>query len=90
MLPVIWTAESPEQALADYATVPVFDQVRAEARVRQIDGSARAREQLALSHGSVISPTAITQLAAVKKSTVGTAKALFRRYAYCRGFSANR
>lgn len=70
LLPVIWTAESPEQALADYATVAVFDEVRAEARVRQLDGFARALEQLALSHGSVISPTAIAQLAAVKKSTV--------------------
>ena len=70
LLPVIWTAEHPEQALADYATVAVFDEVRAEARVRQIDGFARALEQLALSHGSVISPTTIAQLAAVKKSTV--------------------
>lgn len=70
LLPVIWTAESPEQALADYATVAVFDAVRAEARVRQLDGFARALEQLALSHASVISPTAIAQLAAVKKSTV--------------------
>lgn len=70
LLPVIWTADSPEQALADYATVAVFDEVRAEARVRQIDGFARALEQLALSHGSVLSPTAIAQLAAVKKSTV--------------------
>ncbi len=70
LLPVIWTADSPTEALADYATVAVFDEVRAEARVRQIDGFARALEQLALSHGSVISPTAIAQLAAVKKSTV--------------------
>ncbi len=70
LLPIIWTSESAEQALADYATVAVFDEVRAEARVRQIDGFARALEQLALSHGSVISPTAIAQLAAVKKSTV--------------------
>lgn len=70
LLPVIWTAESAEEALADYATVAVFDEVRAEARVRQLDGFARALEQLALSHGSVISPTAIAQLAAVKKSTV--------------------
>lgn len=70
LLPVIWTANSPEQALADYATVAVFDEVRAEARVRQIDGFARTLEPLALSHGSVISPTAIAQLAAVKKGTV--------------------
>jgi len=70
LMPVVWTAENPEEALADYATVAVFDEVRAEARVRQIDGFARALEQLALSHGSVISPTAIAQLAAVKKSTV--------------------
>ena len=70
LLPVIWTADSAEQALADYATVAVLDEVRAEARVRQVDGFARALEQLALSHGSVISPTAIAQLAAVKKSTV--------------------
>ena len=70
LLPVIWTAESPEQALADYATVAVLDEVRAEARVRQLDGFARALEQLALSHGSVLSPTAIAQLASVKKSTV--------------------
>lgn len=70
LLPVIWTAENADQALADYATVAVFDEVRAEARVRQIDGFARALEQLALSHGSVISPTAIAELAAVKKSTV--------------------
>lgn len=32
--------------------------------------SARALEQLALSHGSVLSPTAIAQMADVKKSTV--------------------
>ena len=70
LLPVIWTSERPDEALADYATVAVFDEVRAEARVRQLDGFARALEQLALSHGSVISPTAIAQLAAVKKSTV--------------------
>ncbi len=70
LLPVIWIADSAEEALADYATVAVFDEVRAEARVRQIDGFARALEQLALSHGSVISPTAIAQLASVKKSTV--------------------
>ena len=70
LLPVVWTAEDPAQALADYATVAVFDEVRAEARVRQIDGFARALEQLALSHGSVLSPTAIAQLADVKKSTV--------------------
>lgn len=30
LLPVIWTAESADQALADYATVAVFDEVRAE------------------------------------------------------------
>ena len=70
LLPVVWTADDPAQALADYATVAVLDEVRAEARVRQIAGFARALEQLALSHGSVISPTAIAQLADVKKSTV--------------------
>jgi predicted AAA+ superfamily ATPase len=70
LMPVVWTAENPEEALADYATVAVFDEVRAEARVRQIDGFARALEQLALSHGRVISPTAIAHHAAVKKSTV--------------------
>ena len=43
---------------------------RAEARVRQLDAFARALEQLARSHGSVLSPTAIAQMAAVKKSTV--------------------
>jgi uncharacterized protein len=70
MLPVIRTAESAEQALADYATVAVFDEARAEARIRQIDGFARVLEQLALSHGGVLSPTAIAQHADVKKSTV--------------------
>jgi uncharacterized protein len=70
MLPLIWTAADAEAALADYATVAVLDEVRAEARVRQLDGFARALEQLALSHGSVLSPTAIAQLADVKKSTV--------------------
>ena len=70
LLPVVWTADDPAQALADYATVAVLDEVRAEARVRQLDGFARALEQLALSHGSVLSPTAIAQMADVKKSTV--------------------
>jgi len=67
---MVWTAEDPSQALADYATVAVFDEVRAEARVRQLDGFARALEQLALSHGRVVSPTAIAQQAEVKKSTI--------------------
>lgn len=70
LLPVVWAAEDPAQALADYATIAVLDEVRAEAAVRQVAGFARALEQLALSHGSVISPTAIAQHADVKKSTV--------------------
>jgi len=70
LLPIVWTVDDPERALADYATVAVFDEVRAEARIRQIEAFARALEQLALSHGSVFSPTAVAQLANVKKSTV--------------------
>lgn len=70
LLPIVWTAADPEEALADYATVAVFDEVRAEARIRQIEAFARALEQLALSHGGVFSPTAVAQHADVKKSTV--------------------
>lgn len=70
LLPVVLSADDPAQALADYATLAVLDEVRAEARVRQIAGFTRAMEQLALSHGSLLSPTAIAQLADVKKSTV--------------------
>lgn len=70
LLPVVWTADDPVQALADYATIAVLDEVRAEATVRQIAGFTRALEQLALSHGSIISPTTIAQHADVKKSTV--------------------
>lgn len=70
LLPIVWTAADPDQALADYATVAVFDEVRAEARIRQIEAFARALEQLALSHGGVFSPTAVAQQANVKKSTV--------------------
>ena len=70
LLPVVYTAANPAEALGDYATVAVLDEVKAEAAVRQIAGFARALEQLALSHGSVLSPTAIAQLAGVKKSTV--------------------
>ena len=70
LLPIVWTAEDPVEALSDYATVAVFDEVRAEARIRQLDGFTRALEQLALSHGSVLSPTAIAQQSAVKKSTI--------------------
>ncbi len=70
LLPVVWTADDPAEALADYAAIAVLDEVRAEATVRQVAGFTRALEQLALSHGSVISPTAIAQHADVKKSTV--------------------
>jgi len=70
LLPVVCTADDPVQAIADYATIAVLDEVRAEAAVRQIAGFARALEQLALAHGSVLSPTAIAQQAEVKKSTV--------------------
>lgn len=70
LLPVVWTADEPAQALADYATIAVLDEVRAEATVRQVTGFVRALEQLALSHGSVLSATAIAQHADVKKSTV--------------------
>ena len=38
--------------------------------MRQIDEGARALEQLARPHGCGISPTAIAQLASVKKGTV--------------------
>jgi predicted AAA+ superfamily ATPase len=70
MLPVVWTAPDPAAALADYATVAVVDEVTAEVRVRQVAAFARALEQLALSHGRVLSPTAIAQQAEVAKSTV--------------------
>ena len=70
LLPVVLTADDPAQALADYATLAVLDEVRAEATVRHIAGFTRAMEQLALSHGSVLSPTTIAQHADVKKSTV--------------------
>lgn len=69
-LPVVYTADDPAGALADYATVAVLDEVRAEAAVRQVAGFARALEQLALSQGAVLSPTAIAHSAEVKKSTV--------------------
>ena len=59
LLPVVWTADEPAQALADYATIAVLDVVRAEATVRQVAGFARGLEQLALAHGSVLSPTAL-------------------------------
>jgi predicted AAA+ superfamily ATPase len=70
LLPVVWTADDPEQALRAYAAVAVLDEVTAEARVRQVSGFARDVEQLALAHGSVLSPTAIAHYADVKKSTV--------------------
>ena len=70
LLPVVLTADDPAQALADYATLAVLDEVRAEATVRHIAGFTRAMEQLALSHGCVLSPTTIAQHADVKKSTV--------------------
>ncbi len=70
LLPVVCTADDPAAAIADYASIAVLDEVRAEATVRQIAGFARALEQLALSHGSVLSATAIAQHADVKKSTV--------------------
>ena len=70
LLPIVWTADDADQALADYATVAVFDEVRAEARIRKLDAFTRALEQLALCHGGVLSPTSIAQLAEVKKSTV--------------------
>lgn len=70
LLPVVWTAPEPEAALHDYATVAVLDEVMAEVRVRQVAAFARALEQLALAHGSVLSPTAIAQQAGVPKSTV--------------------
>jgi predicted AAA+ superfamily ATPase len=70
MLPIIWTAEDADTALHDYATVAILDEARAEARLREVAGFARALEQLALSHGAVVSPTAIAQQAEVKRTTV--------------------
>jgi predicted AAA+ superfamily ATPase len=70
MLPIVWTAPDPAAALADYASLAVTDEVTAEARVRQVSAFARALEQLALTHGRVLSPTAIAQQAEVAKSTV--------------------
>lgn len=70
LLPIVWTSPDPGTALADYASVAVIDEVSAEVRVRQVAAFARALEQMALSHGRVLSPTAIAQQAGVAKSTV--------------------
>lgn len=70
MLPIVWMSPDPTAALHDYATVAVLDEVTAEARVRQVAAFSRALEQLALTHGRVLSPTSTAQQAAVAKSTV--------------------
>lgn len=70
LLPIVLTADDPPAALIDYVTVAVLDEVRAEATVRQLGSFARVLEQLSLAHGGVLSPTAIGEMAQVKKSTV--------------------
>ncbi|MBU6366927.1 MAG: DUF4143 domain-containing protein [Gemmatimonadetes bacterium] len=70
LLPLVWGAADPAQALADYATVAVHEEARAEARVRRVDDFTRALAQLALAQASVLSISTIAQQAGARRASV--------------------
>jgi predicted AAA+ superfamily ATPase len=70
MLPLVVTAEVPDSALSAYAGLYLREEVQVEGIVRNIGSFARFLETMSLSHGSVLSTSAVARDCQVSRTTV--------------------
>jgi len=69
-LPVIWTAEDPQDSLAAYVQMYLREEIQAEAIVRNLPGFARFLPIAALFHGQTMNVAGLARDAQVARSTV--------------------
>jgi predicted AAA+ superfamily ATPase len=69
-LPVIWTAEDPQDSLAAYVQMYLREEIQAEAIVRNLPGFARCLPIAALFHGQTMNVAGLARDAQVARSTV--------------------
>jgi predicted AAA+ superfamily ATPase len=69
-LPVIWTADDPEDTLAAYARLYLREEIQAEALVRNLPGFARFLPVAALFHGQTLNAAGLARDAGVARGTV--------------------
>ncbi len=67
LLPVIWAAENPEEALAGYVRVYLQEEVRQEGLTRNLAAFARFLEAASFSQGNVLNVAAVARECAVDR-----------------------
>lgn len=70
-LPVVWTADDRDDALAAYAQLYLKEEVQAEAHVRNLPGFARFLPIAALFHGQVLNVAGLARDAGAARTTIG-------------------
>jgi uncharacterized protein len=69
-LPIVWTADDPEDTLEAYVRMYLKEEIQAEALVRNLPGFARFLPVSALFHGQVLNAAGLARDAGVARSTV--------------------
>jgi uncharacterized protein len=69
-LPVVWSAEAPQEALETYVQMYLREEIQAEAVVRNLPGFARFLPIAALFHGQALNVAGLARDAQVARSTV--------------------
>lgn len=70
MLPVIWGAKKPEEALHAYIRLYIQEEVQLEGAVRQLDAFYRFLEVMSFSQGSVLNISNVANESMVQRKTV--------------------
>jgi predicted AAA+ superfamily ATPase len=69
-LPIVWTADDPEETLEAYVRLYLKEEVQAEALLRSLAGFARFLPIAALFHGQVLNASSLARDAGVARTTV--------------------
>lgn len=70
LIPVVWSADDPDQALAGYIQIYLDQEVKAEAIVRNIENFSRFLEAISFSQGCVINVANISRECQVQVNSV--------------------
>jgi uncharacterized protein len=69
-LPIIWTAENPEDSLESYVQMYLKEEIQAEAATRNLPGFARFLPLAALFHAQTLNVSSLARDAGVARTTV--------------------
>lgn len=70
LVPLIWSAQEPQNTLRAYASLYLQQEVQAEALVRNVSGFARFLEAISFSHGSLLNLAEVARECQVGRKTV--------------------